>query len=80
MPVLSKDFRTLWESKIQNRNDAKLFVDNSDVSGRCDWTVSFEQLRLTANEKPGFRKRMRESEIEDNWMGTKKLRTWGAKV
>ena len=55
-------------------------MDSRDVSGRCDWTVSFEQLRLTTNGKPGFGKRVRESEIEDKWCGTKKIRTWGAKV
>ena len=71
-------------SKIQNRKDAELFVDSSEVSGRCDWSASFEQLRLTANGKPGSGKRVRdrltESENEDNWCRTKKRRTWGAKI
>jgi type II secretory pathway predicted ATPase ExeA len=76
--------RIFNNSKIQNRNDAKMFVDKSDVSGRCDWSASFEQLRLTANGKPGSGKRVRdrltESENEDNWCRTKKTRTWGAKI
>ena len=55
-------------------------MDSSDVSGRCDWTVSFEQLRLTTNGKPGFGKRVCESEIEDNWCGTKRIQTWGPKI
>ena len=72
------------KSKIQNRKDAELFVDSSEVSGRCDWSASFEQLRLTANEKPGARKRVRdrvmESENEDNWSETKKQRIWGGRI
>jgi hypothetical protein len=76
--------RNINNSKIQNRNDAKLFVDSSDVVGRCDWSSSFEQLRLKANGKPGSGKRVCDKYIEsenvDNWCRKKKQRTWGAKL